>query len=330
MFCCLVCFVIFTQQTIYDYEVAIYEELNGSNEWNGSVLAALLLAATAGALIPTLWVDGGYCCFLPSTSSALNPSAPLSSEFNAKNRCNNDGNNDCKPGDVDTQPVHLAPAPAVAELTIGLMLQLARNIGLSNQGIKDGSWERILGYRLSEMTIGIIGSGRIGGRVIRRLSAFGSPRILVNSLKRDDLIAPNIKLEWVDKKYIYKHADLISLHVPLTNKTLGMIGREELKLMNPSTMLINTARGGIINEDDLYWALKNGVISQSAIDVFLDEPYKGPLKNLNNCHLTAHLGSMSFDCRARMEIEAVEEVINYYSGKEFNNIVPEEEYNLSK
>lgn len=223
-----------------------------------------------------------------------------------------------------------APAPAVAELTIGLMLQLARNIGLSNQGIKDGAWERILGYRLAEMTIGIIGSGRIGGRVIRRLSAFGSPRILVNSLKRDDLIAPNSKLEWVDKKYIYKHADLISLHVPLTNKTLGMIGREELKLMNSSTMLVNTSRGGIINEDDLYWALENGIISQSAIDVFLDEPYKGPLKNLKNCHLTAHLGSMSFDCRARMEIEAVEEVLNHYSGKPFKNIVPEDEYKLSK
>ena len=223
-----------------------------------------------------------------------------------------------------------APAPAVAELTIGLMLQLARNIALSNEGIKANKWERILGYRLSEMTIGIIGSGRIGGRVIRRLSAFGSPRILVNSLQRDDSIAPNIKLEWVDKNYIYKNADLISFHVPLTEKTLDMVSKEELKLMRSSCMLVNTARGGIINEDDLYWALDKGIISQAAIDVFLEEPYKGPLKNLRNCHLTAHLGSMSYDCRARMEIEAVEEVVNFNSDRPYLNLVPEEEYNLSK
>lgn len=221
-----------------------------------------------------------------------------------------------------------APAPAVAELTIGLMIQTARNIGLSNLDIKRGAWNRRLGYRLSEMTIGILGAGRIGSRVIRRLSAFGSPRILVNDLERDDSIAPHMKLEWVGKEYIYQHSDMVSLHLPLTRETRDLLTKSELKTMGPESILINTSRGGIVNEEDLFWALDNGVIGQAAIDVFEQEPYLGPLTNLSNCHLTAHLGSMSHDCRARMEIEAAEEVVAFAKRNEQLRMVPEAEYQL--
>lgn len=223
-----------------------------------------------------------------------------------------------------------APAPAVAELTIGLMLQLARNIGLSNQDIRNGEWNRRLGFRLSEMTIGILGTGRIGARVIRRLSAFGSPRILVNSLERDDSIASNVKLEWVGKDYIYENSDLISFHLPLTKDTRDLVTKRELGLMHSGCMLINTSRGGIVNEDDLFWALDQGVISQAAVDVFLDEPYCGPLRSLKNCHLTAHLGSMSHDCRSRMEIEASEEVVAFANGIAQIRVVPDAEYQLRR
>ena len=221
-----------------------------------------------------------------------------------------------------------APAPAVAELTIGLMLQLARNIGISNSDLREGNWKRHFGYRLSEMTIGIIGSGRIGSRVVRRLAAFGSPRILINSLDRDDSISPNLKLEWVDKEYLYKNSDLISLHVPLTRETNNMIAMNELEMMKSNCMIINTARGGIINEKDLFEALSKGSIAQAAIDVFLEEPYAGPLRDLNNCFLTAHLGSMSYDCRSRMEIEAAQEVVAFSAGKPLAMEVPEDEYML--
>lgn len=221
-----------------------------------------------------------------------------------------------------------APAPAVAELTIGLMIQTARNIGLSNLDIKNGAWNRRLGYRLSEMTIGILGAGRIGSRVIRRLSAFGSPRILVNDLERDDSIAPDMKLEWVGKEYIYQHSDMVSLHLPLTRETRDLLTKSELKTMGSESILINTSRGGIVNEDDLFWALDNGVIGQAAIDVFEQEPYLGPLTKLSNCHLTAHLGSMSHDCRARMEIEAAEEVVAFAKSNEQLRTVPEAEYQL--
>ena len=223
-----------------------------------------------------------------------------------------------------------APAPAVAELTIGLMLQLARNIGLSNNDLREGAWKRRFGYRLSEMTIGIIGFGRIGSRVVERLAAFGNPRILINSLDQDNSIYPDLKLEWVEKEYLYKNSDLISLHVPLTDETNNMITMNELELMKPSSMIINTARGGIINEEDLSDALSKGLISQAAIDVFLDEPYTGPLRDLNNCFLTAHLGSMSYDCRSRMEIEATQEVVAFSMGKPLAREVPEDEYILSQ
>lgn len=221
-----------------------------------------------------------------------------------------------------------APAPAVAELTIGLMLQLARRIGLSNINLRDGEWIRHFGYRLSEMTIGIVGSGRIGSRVVRRLAAFGSPRILINSLERDDTICPNLKLEWVGKDFLFQNSDLISLHVPLTKDTNNMITTAELEMMKPTAMLINTSRGGIVNEDDLYSALSEKVIAQAAVDVFLEEPYTGPLKDLHNCFLTAHLGSMSYDCRSRMEIEASEEVVAFCNGKPLIREVPEAEYLL--
>lgn len=221
-----------------------------------------------------------------------------------------------------------APAPAVAELTLGLMLQLARKIGISNQDIRGAEWNRYFGFRLSEMTIGIIGTGRIGGRVLRRLSAFGSPRILVNSLSRDDAVSPNLKLTWVDKDTIFRESDMISLHVPLTPQTRDMITAREFALMKQHAMLVNTARGGIVNEDDLYTALTSNIIASAAVDVFEEEPYLGPLAGLGNCFCTAHLGSMSFDCRSRMEIEACDEVVRHVKGLEPLRSVPESEYHL--
>ena len=109
-----------------------------------------------------------------------------------------------------------APAPAVTELTLAYMLMLARNIGMSNREMQRGVWERHFGHRLSEMTIGIIGAGRIGSRVVRRLSAFGSPEVLINDLQSDIKVTQSLKLKWTSKEEIYERSDLISIHVPLT------------------------------------------------------------------------------------------------------------------
>lgn len=223
-----------------------------------------------------------------------------------------------------------APAPAVAELTIGLMLSLLRSLHVANAQLHRGEWHRHFGRRIPDVTIGIIGTGRIGGRVLRRLSAFGTPRILVNDTHPDLGVAPNLKLEWVDKETIYREADVISLHVPLTGQTKNMIQREQLLQMKQDAVVINTARGGIINEQDLAAVLSAGHLSGAAVDVFNQEPYAGELAQIDRCLLTSHMGSMSIDCRTRMEIEATEEAIRFLTGKDLHGQVPAAEYEVQR
>jgi D-3-phosphoglycerate dehydrogenase len=223
-----------------------------------------------------------------------------------------------------------APAPAVAELTIGLMLSLLRNIHVANSAMHQGKWNRYFGRRIAEVTIGIIGVGRIGARVLRRTQGFGTPRLLVNDVLPNLDLNREFKLEWVSKELIFKQADLISLHVPLTLRTKGLVGVKELSMMKPDAFLINTSRGGVVNEKALYHALKENKIAGAAIDVFEKEPYLGPLAELENCLLTSHMGSMSLDCRTRMEIEATEEAIRFSLGKTLLSPVPSEEYELQR
>ena len=132
----------------------------------------------------------------------------------------------------------------------------------------------------------------------------------------------------LSKERILKEADIVTLHVPLTKLTKNMIRKKELLSMKSDACIINTARGGIINEQDLYEVLKSKHLSGAAIDVFDLEPYKGPLCELERCILTAHMGSMSVDCRNRMEYEATEEVVRFLSGKRLERIVPPSEYEL--
>ena len=223
-----------------------------------------------------------------------------------------------------------APAPAVSELTIGMMLTLLRSVHVSNAEMHDGRWHRFFGRRLSNMTVGIIGVGRIGRGVIRHLQGFGNPSILVNDIDVDERLKKEFNLEWVSKEEIYKEADVISLHVPLTHLTKDMIRKEHLLSMKSDAIVINTARGGIINERDLYDVLQSGHLGSAAIDVFDFEPYDGPLREINHCLLTAHMGSMSVDCRTRMEIEATEEAIRFLTGKPLEGVVPEEEYEVQR
>ena len=219
-----------------------------------------------------------------------------------------------------------APAPAVAELTLGLMLALLRSVHVANAQMHRGQWQRIFGRRLAETTIAIIGVGRIGARVLRRTRAFGTPRILVNDIVPNHQLNREFKLEWVTKEQIYQEADIISLHLPLTRLTKNMIRREQLLSMKPDAMIINVARGGIVNENDLYEIMKTGHLAGAAIDVFEHEPYAGKLAEIERCLLTAHMGSMSVDCRTRMEIEATEEAVRFLTGKPLTSEVPEVEY----
>jgi D-3-phosphoglycerate dehydrogenase len=223
-----------------------------------------------------------------------------------------------------------APGPAVAELTIGLMLSLLRSIHIANLQMHSGNWNRHFGRRIPEVTLGIIGTGRIGTRVLRRISAFGTPKVLVNDINPNPKLVPELKLEWVGKDEIYRTADLISLHVPLTPQTKRMIRREHLLQMKPDALLVNTSRGGIIDEHDLAEVLSSGHLGGAAIDVFEHEPYKGPLTGIERCLLTSHMGSMSVDCRTRMEIEATEEAVRFLTNKPLRGLVSPDEYALQR
>jgi D-3-phosphoglycerate dehydrogenase len=223
-----------------------------------------------------------------------------------------------------------APAPAVAELTMGLMIDLLRYTHFSNAQMHNGKWHRYFGRRLGEITVGIIGTGRIGRKVLRHLSGFDPKKILIHDLVPDKKLQDQSNIEWVSKETIYQQSDLISLHLPLTSATKSMIGKEELLSMKKDAVIINTSRGGIINEQDLFEVMSNGHLSGAAIDVFEHEPYTGPLQQLENCILTAHMGSMSVDCRTRMEIEATEEAIRFLKGEPLAGEVPETEYEMRK
>jgi D-3-phosphoglycerate dehydrogenase len=223
-----------------------------------------------------------------------------------------------------------APAPAVAELTIGLMLTLLRSVQLSNMWMHDAKWHRFFGRRLSEITIGIIGVGRIGTGVLQHLQGFGPPKILVNDITPDNNLEKKFNIEWVDKGTIYQQADIITIHTPLTTQTKNMVKKEQLLSMKEDAIIINTARGGIINEQDLYDVMQSGHLSGAAIDVFDFEPYAGKLRDIQRCVLTAHMGSMSIDCRTKMEIKATEEAIRFLTNQPLESVVPEEEYAVQK
>ncbi len=219
-----------------------------------------------------------------------------------------------------------APAPAVAELTIGLMISIIRHTHQANQSMHRRKWHRYFGKRFSEITIGIIGAGRIGSGVIKKLGALSPKKIIVNDIDKSRLVFPKTNILKASKEQILKEADLVSLHLPLTKKTRNMISYKDLKLMKTDAFLINTSRGGIVNENDLIKVLKQGHLSAVAFDVFESEPYLGGLIGIDNCLLTSHMGSMTEDCRTKMEIEATEEIVRFFKKKRPKNLVPDEEF----
>jgi D-3-phosphoglycerate dehydrogenase len=210
------------------------------------------------------------------------------------------------------------------------MLSLLRSIHVCNLQMHAGHWNRHFGRRIAEVTIGIIGVGRIGSRVLRRIAAFGTPRVLANDINPNTKLVPELKLEWVGKDDIYRHADVISLHVPLTAQTRNMIHREQLLRMKPDALIINASRGGIVNERDLVDVLRSGHLGGAAIDVFEHEPYNGELASIERCLLTSHMGSMSVDCRTRMEIEATEEAVRFLTDKPLKGLVSTDEYDVQR
>jgi D-3-phosphoglycerate dehydrogenase len=223
-----------------------------------------------------------------------------------------------------------APSAAVAELTIGLMIDALRGVTAADRVIRRRRWQRTLGRRLSESTVGVIGVGRIGKRVIAHLSGgFPGVRVLANDLAPDMEFGAARGVAWVDKSTIYREAEVITLHIPLTLDTKHLIGNAELATMRSDAILINVSRGGIVDEAALAEALTGARLGGAGVDVFETEPYTGPLAEVESCVLTCHMGSMSVDCRRRMESEATMEIVRFFRDEPMRAAVPEAEYALA-
>lgn len=201
-----------------------------------------------------------------------------------------------------------APTQAVAELTVGLILALLRGISRADRLIRTGVWEKNMGNLFRGKTLGILGLGRIGKTVAEITQPFGL-RYLAWDIAPDRQFAGSHTIELVGLDDLLGNTDIISIHLPYAPELKGIIGEREIDLMRKEALLVNTARGGLVDEVALYEALKDRKIAGAALDVFAQEPYTGPLRELDNVILTAHIGSYAKEARVEMEVQAARNLI---------------------
>ncbi len=223
-----------------------------------------------------------------------------------------------------------ANSVAVAELTMGLILALARRIPYHDGVVKQGQWKRVAGVELSGATLGLIGLGRIGREVARRAVAFDM-KILYHSrtAKRD--LETELGAEYVALDHLLANADFVSLHCPLTWETRHLIGERELAMMRPTAALVNTARGGIVEEPALFEALTQGKLAGAAFDVFAQEPPSdSPLLPLENFIATPHFGSATLQTTLRMGLMAAENALAVLRGERPVDVANPEVYSAGR
>ena len=196
-----------------------------------------------------------------------------------------------------------APTQAVAELVVGMALDLARGISRQDRDIRNGKWRKHMGFLVSALKIGIIGMGRIGRAVEEKFSALGSV------CAYSDPYVENGPCTRMELDELLGWADLVSVHVPGSPDGRAVLDASKLALLRQGSYLINCSRGGVVDETALYAALENGRLAGAGLDVFEDEPYAGPLAGLENVVLTPHVGSYARESRIEMEIEAAENLV---------------------
>lgn len=211
-------------------------------------------------------------------------------------------------------PVLNAPAgntTSAAELTFALLMALARRIPAADRSMKAGEWNRstLAGTELCGKTIGLVGAGRVGGEVAGQARAFNM-RVLVYDPYLTDEQAERLGITRVELDEALGQADFLSFHVPLTDATRGLIGARELSLMKPGAMLVNVARGEVVDEEALFDALAQGHLGGAALDVFAEEPLPDdhPLRTLDNVILTPHLGASTGEAQRSVAQEIAEGV----------------------
>lgn len=204
----------------------------------------------------------------------------------------------------------------VAEHTMALLLALTKNIAIADKSVKEGKWEKkkFKGIELYNKTLGLIGVGRIGSTVAKiakngfQMKVLGyDPYVKKDILKENGIEPVNSIDELLEK------SDIVSLHLPLTPETKNLINRERINKMKDGAIIVNCARGGIIDETALAEALKSGKLWGAALDVFENEPPKNsPLLNLENVVLTPHIGAATKEAQKRVGIESAKTIINFF------------------
>ena len=212
---------------------------------------------------------------------------------------------------------------SVAELAMGHMISWCRFLPQADKSIKEGKWEKkqFEGHELYGKTLGLIGSGRIGAEVAKRAQAFGMKVIAFDPYLPPE-VAQRINVTLTDKATVLRESDFISIHAALTPETRGMIGAQDLATMKKTAVLVNCARGEIVQEAALADALKNGVIAGAALDVFEKEPPAGsPLISAPHIVFTPHLGASTHEAQARAGAVIADQVMKALAGNKPDFVV---------
>ena len=213
---------------------------------------------------------------------------------------------------------------SAAEHTVAMMLTLSRNISVGDSEVKQGEWNRneLIGSELSNKILGIVGMGKIGREVMTRCRSFGMKVLGYDPYMNQEMFnSEEVKMVKLDE--LVSNADIISVHVPLTDSTQDLFNYERLSNMKSTARIINVARGGIINETDLAKALSKGLLAGAAIDVFTSEPIdtSNPLVNAPNIVLTPHLGASTNEAKEGVSLAICEQVRDYLIDEKLNNAV---------
>ncbi|MFZ5908267.1 MAG: phosphoglycerate dehydrogenase [Nitrospirota bacterium] len=210
-----------------------------------------------------------------------------------------------------------------AEHTIALLVSLARQIPQATMSMKSGKWEKkkFMGVELFNKTLGVIGIGNIGSQVAKRMQAFSMNIIAFDPFLSEEK-AQEMGVEKVSLPDLFKRADFITVHTPLTPETRNLINKEVIKTMKPGVRIINCARGGIINEKDLYDALVEGKVAGAALDVLEKEPPENnPLLALDSVITTPHLGASTKEAQENVAIAVAEQVVDYLVHNTIRNAI---------
>jgi D-3-phosphoglycerate dehydrogenase len=203
---------------------------------------------------------------------------------------------------------------AVADLTMALMLAVARKVPKADASTKEGKWEKIFGHSLYQKRLGLVGLGQISRAVTKRAKGFDMEISLLTRYP-DFSFAKVMGVRYADFDELLVQSDFLSLHCALTEDRTKMIDYEQLKRMKSTAYLINTARGALINEEGLYRALKEGLIAGAALDTYVNEPPKGsPLLTLENVVTTPHIGSYTDEAVLLMGLMSVENLMKELEG----------------